>query len=151
MLFECQEPWIINGGNTTKYLKLQKGAWQGDRVSVYPFILSLGTVFILTKANKRVTGIKHIHLYSAYITDGSTFFLTDKKSIKKMINTFATFSRYSWFEIKSWKLQNCRYLSTEKCKSGSLLHEVYWLCHDAIKTSGIHFLYNKKNQNEKKI
>ena len=28
MLLECQESCIINGGNTTKYLKLQKGARQ---------------------------------------------------------------------------------------------------------------------------
>ena len=35
MLFKCQESCIINGGNTTKYFKLQKGARQGDPVSAY--------------------------------------------------------------------------------------------------------------------
>ena len=30
MLLECQESSIINGGNTAKYFKLQKGARQGD-------------------------------------------------------------------------------------------------------------------------
>ena len=29
MLLECQESCIINGGNTMKYFKLQKGARQG--------------------------------------------------------------------------------------------------------------------------
>ena len=54
MLLECQEPCITNGGNTTKYFKLQKGARQGDPISAYLFILCLEIVFILIKANKRV-------------------------------------------------------------------------------------------------
>ena len=32
ILLECQVSCIINGGNTTKYFKLQKVAWQGDPV-----------------------------------------------------------------------------------------------------------------------
>ena len=35
MLLECQESCIINGGNTTIFFKLQKGARQGDPVSVF--------------------------------------------------------------------------------------------------------------------
>ena len=34
-----QEFWIIDGGKTTKYFKLAKGARQGDPMSVYLFIL----------------------------------------------------------------------------------------------------------------
>ena len=52
MLLECQESCIINGGNTTKYLKLQKGARQGDPISAYLFILCLEIVFILIKAKR---------------------------------------------------------------------------------------------------
>ena len=57
MLLECQESSIINGGNTTNYLKLQKGARQDDPISPYLFILCLEIVLILIKANKRVKGI----------------------------------------------------------------------------------------------
>ena len=74
---------MINGGNTTKYFKLQKGAWQGNPVSVYLSILCLEIVFIVIKANKRVKGIKifeHTYLYSAHTDD--TFSVRDKKSIK---------------------------------------------------------------------
>ena len=72
MLLKCRESCIINGGNTTKYFKLQKGAPQGDPVSAYLFILCLETVFILVKTNKRVKGInifEDTYLYSAFADD----------------------------------------------------------------------------------
>ena len=46
MLLECQESCIINGGNTTKYFKLQRGFRQDNSVSAYLFILCLEIVFI---------------------------------------------------------------------------------------------------------
>ena len=97
MLLECQESCIINEGNTTKYFKFQKEARQGDPFSIYLFILCVELVFILFKANKRVKGInifEHTHLYSAY-ADDTTFFLRGKRSIKELLNTFATCSKYS--------------------------------------------------------
>ena len=97
MLLECQESCIINGVNTTKYFKLQKGARQSDPISAYLCILCLEIVFILIKANKRVKGININYLYSAY-ADDTTFFLIDTRSIKELINTFATFSKYSGFK-----------------------------------------------------
>ena len=81
MLLEYQESCIINGGNTTKYFELQKGARQGNPISAYLFILCLEIVFILIRADKRVKGINifnHTYLYSAY-TDDTTFFLKRQK------------------------------------------------------------------------
>ena len=81
MLLEYQESCIVNGGNTTKYFELQKGARQGNPISAYLFILCLEIVFILIRADKRVKGInifKHTYLYSAY-TDDTTFFLKRQK------------------------------------------------------------------------
>ena len=36
-----QESCVINGGNTTQYFHLERGARQGDPISVYIFILAL--------------------------------------------------------------------------------------------------------------
>ena len=41
MLLQNQESCIVNGGTTTSYFKLKKGARQGDPISAYLFILVL--------------------------------------------------------------------------------------------------------------
>ena len=104
MLLECKESCIINGGNTTKYFKLQKRARQGNPISAYLFILCLEIVFILIQANKRVKGInifKHTYLYSPY-ADDTTFFLRVKRSIKKLLNIFAkVFKVFKVFRLET--------------------------------------------------
>ena len=54
MLLECQESYVINEGNSTKYFKIQKGARKGNPIYTCLFILCLEIVFILINANKRV-------------------------------------------------------------------------------------------------
>ena len=64
-----QESCIINGGKTTNYFKLERGAQQGDPISVYLFILVLEIFFIFVKNNPKVKGLnifKHEFLYTAY-------------------------------------------------------------------------------------
>ena len=41
MLLQNQESCIVNGGTTTNYFKLKKGARQGDPISAYLLILVL--------------------------------------------------------------------------------------------------------------
>ena len=53
-LLNNQELCIINGGITTKYFKLDKGARQGDPLSFNLFILVLKIVFNLIKQNKDI-------------------------------------------------------------------------------------------------
>ena len=148
MLLECQESCIINGVNTTKYFELQKGAQQGDPISAYLFILCLEIVFILIKANKRVKRInifKHSYLYSAY-ADDTTFLLSDKRSIKELLNTFPTFSKYSGLTPNHEK---CEIAGIGVLKVTFCGMKCIDFCNDTIKITGIHFSYNKEKRIEK--
>ena len=80
ILLKNQKSCIINGGNITKYFKLEKGARQGDPIPAYLFILVLEIVFLLSiKENKNIKGLNifnHTFLYTADVDD-TTFFLND--------------------------------------------------------------------------
>ena len=85
--------------STTTYFK---GARQGDPISAFVFILTLGILFLLIKENPRINGsniFNHCYIYSAYADDTSFFlnFLKDVNSIKEMVNSFHIFSRFSGF------------------------------------------------------
>ena len=72
-----QESCVINGGNTTHYFNLEKGARQEDPILAYLFVMALEALFILIKNNSCIEGLKifdHTFLYSAY-ADDTTFLL----------------------------------------------------------------------------
>ena len=69
---------VINGGKTTQYFPLNRGARQGDPISPYLFILVMEVLFTLIKNNEKIQGLDILNyrfLYSAY-ADDSTFFLS---------------------------------------------------------------------------
>ena len=76
ILMKNPESYVINGGKTTPYFKLERGARQGDPILGYLFILALEVVFSLIKANPDIEGLQffsHTFFYSAY-ADDTTFF-----------------------------------------------------------------------------
>ena len=76
ILLNNQESCVINGGHTTKYFKLERGARQGDPISLYLFILALEIFFIIIKTNKNIHSLKifdHEYLYTVYTDDTHTF------------------------------------------------------------------------------
>ena len=84
IIFKNQESCVINGGTTTKYYKLNRGARQGDLISAYLFILAFEILFLIIKENLHIKGLNifdRCYLYSAY-ADDTTFFLKDVNSIK---------------------------------------------------------------------
>ena len=92
-----QESCALNGGVTTKYFKLERGAHQGDPISAYLFILALEILFILIKNNENIQGIcifERTYLYSAYAND-TTFFLKNIKSLKQLLRIVGYFSSFT--------------------------------------------------------
>ena len=65
VLLSNNESCIINGGITSKYFKLLRGARQGDPIAAYLFIISLEVFFIMLRSN---TDIKQLNIF------GSNFF-----------------------------------------------------------------------------
>ena len=93
ILLRDQKSCVINGGTTTKYFSLERGARQGDPVSAFLFVLALEVLFILIKSKpeiERMTIFDYNYLYSAY-ADDTTFFLKNIISIKHMVDTFDFF------------------------------------------------------------
>ena len=76
ILLKNQESCIINGGDTTKYFDLERGARQGDPMSAYLFILVLEILFVLLKSNQNIHSMAifdHKYLYTAYADDKTSF------------------------------------------------------------------------------
>ena len=62
ILLKKQQSCVINGGFTTRYFNLEKGARQGDPISAYLFIRALEVIFELIKNNddiRRITIFNH--------------------------------------------------------------------------------------------
>ena len=107
ILLNHQESCVINGGKTTKYFMLGRGARQGDPISAILSILVLEILFLLIKTKPEIAGLTifdHCYLYSAY-ADDTTLFLKDTISIKNMVDTFHLFSEFSGLKLNLSKCE----------------------------------------------
>ena len=58
ILLKDQQSCFINGGTTTQYFNLERGAPQSDPVSAYLFILVLEVLFIFIRKHPEIKGIE---------------------------------------------------------------------------------------------
>ena len=126
ILLKNQESCIINGGNTTKYFKLEKGTGQGDPISAYLFILVLEILFLCIE-NKNIKGLNifnHIFLYIAY-ADDTTFFLKDKESLIEVMKAFDIFSSFSGLKPNKSKCEVAGIGALKEAENGTLWYEMY--------------------------
>ena len=96
-LFNRQESCVINGGHSTKYFPLERGARQGDPISAYLLVLALEIFFILIKTNNDIQGLEifnHEVSYTAY-ADDTTFFMKDLNSVKVILSSLDQFYTFS--------------------------------------------------------
>ena len=145
-----QESCIINGGITTSYFQLKRGARQGDPISAYLFILALEVLFLLIKTNKKIEGLEifnHCFLYSAY-ADDTTFFLKNIVAIEELVNTFQMFSSVSGLKPNMTKCEFAGIGVLKGVIKAVCGMKCIDLTNETIKILGIHFSYNSKKMNE---
>ena len=93
---------------------------------------------------------KNLYLQNLYLYD-TTFLLRDKRSIKELLNTFATFSKYSGLKPNHEKCEVAGIGVLKSVKVAICDMKCIALCNDTIKITGIHFSRNKEKRNEKKF
>ena len=84
-----QESCVINGGNSTGYFNLERGARQGDPISAYLFILVMEVFFQMIRRNRGIKGVEicgHIFNIVAY-ADDATAFVNDLESARFLLKT----------------------------------------------------------------
>ena len=106
ILIKNQESCVVNGGITTKFFSLDRGARQGDPISAFLFILALEVSFVLIKSKNNIKGLDIYglnFLYTAY-ADDSSFFFKNKKSV---IEAFRILDKFSFFSGLMPKKERC--------------------------------------------
>ena len=146
-----QESCVMNGGNSTGYFNLGRGARQGDPISAYLFILVIEVFFQMIRKSRSIKGVNicgHVFNIVAY-ADDTTVFCRDLRSVQLVREAFDKFSKYSGLKLNSTKTEVCgigvkRGVEIALCgmKSVNLLTE-------SVKVLGVHFSYNEELRIEK--
>ena len=97
VLVKNQESYRINGCHTTKCLRLERGASQGDLISAYLFFLALEILFTLIKWDKNIDGtsvFNNEYLNTTY-ADYTASFLNNETSVKNALNDIRPILNFS--------------------------------------------------------
>ena len=152
-ILKNQESCIVNGGNATKYFKLERGARQGDPICGYLCTLLLEVFFILIKDNHKVKDLKifrHEHLYTTY-ADYTTFFLKVRKSIIELMNELNTFSNFSGLKPNKAKCEIAGIGVLHGVQVALCGMKYVNLNMRTLEILGVHFPYNKNLEQDKNL
>ena len=150
ILFNSQESCVINGGHSTKYFPLERGARQGDSNSAYLFVLALEIFFILIKTNNDIQGIEifnHEFLYTAY-ADDTTFLVKDLNSVKVILSSLDQFHTFSGLRSNLSKSEIAGIDVLKDANVALCALKIVNLTKESIKILGVHLSCNEKLQNE---
>ena len=141
----------MNGGISTGYFNLLRGARQGDPISAYLFVIVLEIFFVMIRKNPNIKGINILNFeykLTAF-ADDTTFFCSDLISAKYITDTFNKFSKYSGLNVNTDKCEICGI----GVKRGELIALCGMKCVnlelESIKILGVHYSYNKDVVKEK--
>ena len=113
--------------------------------------MALEILFVLIKENPHIKWSNisyHCYLYSVY-ADDTTFFLKDVNSIKKMVNSFHIFSRFSGLRPNLSKCETAGIGVLKGVKVGGCGIQCVDLVLDTIKILLTHFAYNENLKEER--
>ena len=145
ILLNKNESCVLNGGSTSQYIKLQRGARQGDPIAAYLFTIALEVFFIMVRTEKRIKGIEifdYTFLLSAY-ADDTTFFVSDTDSIHEIFRVFNIFSRYSGFTLNKSKCEVSGIGVKKGVKTAFCNVKNINLVLNSMKVLGVYYSYDK--------
>ena len=138
ILLESQESCIINARITTSsFLK---------KVHCL-FILCLEVSFLHVKVNHKTRDVnifQYNYLYTAHADD--TTFLKNKTSIRRLMETFSTFSQYCCLKPSYGKCEVAEIRVLISVKVAVCGMKCIYLCKDTVIITGVRFSYNKHKQ-----
>ena len=151
ILLNKNESCVLNGGTTSKYFLLNRGARQGDPIAAYLFIICLEIFFIMARSDNNIKPLSvcnYSFLLSAY-ADDTTFFVKDLSSIIFILKLFDNFSNFSGFKLNKSKCEVCGIGSLKGVHTALCEVKNVNLVISSIKVLGFHFSYNRQLRDDK--
>ncbi len=92
---------VLNNGNTSKYVKLQRGVRQGCSISAYLFMIALETLANKIRNDTNIKGIKIVNkeIKISLLADDITLILLDQNSVKHSVDVLKIFSQCAGLNI----------------------------------------------------
>ena len=138
---------VMNNGFSSGYFDIKRGVRQGDPLSPYVFLLVVETLAQAVRSEKSIKGIKILDEETKILqyADDTTSCLSDKQSLKNLLDLFNKFEKISGLKMN--------YEKTEAFWIGSCKHlketpfGLRW-AQDGVKSLGVYFTYKKEKSDE---